>query len=140
LRHLEPIVDHTDLAEEFSTEHALFSALHDLLQAHEAPPDLRAALIRAVGLLPHVGVEESTTDALGRPGVGLVWHRDDGTFASREVVVIDPATAQVMEYRSTATRVPTADHSVYSLEHRATLVETSIVNELPADMRELPAG
>jgi hypothetical protein len=140
LRYLEPIADGTDMAEEYSTEHALFRALYDLLQADEAPPDLRAALIRAVGLLPHVGVEEASADALGRPGVGLIWHQDDGMFARQEVFVIDPATARVLEYRSTATKVPVVDHTVYSLEYRTTLIETSIVEELPADMRGLPVG
>jgi hypothetical protein len=140
LRYLEPIVDGTDTAEELTTEHALFGALRDLLRAHEAPPDLRAALIRAVGLLPHVEVDEATADALGRPGVGLVWLQDDGSFASRDVIVIDPTTARVLEYRSTATNVPVVEHTRYSLEYRSTLIETSIVDELPADMRDLTVG
>jgi hypothetical protein len=135
LRRLEQAVDGSDWAEEFSVEHALFNALQDLLREYQAPPELRAAMIRALGLLPHVAVQDPAVDARGRTGVGLVWSHEEGMFAYRAVFIIDPATAQVLESRTTYTKVPTVEHTRYALEHRSTLVETSVVDELPADMR-----
>jgi hypothetical protein len=137
LRRLEAAVDGSDWAEEFSTEHALFNALQDLLREYQAPPELRAAMIRALGMLPHVDVQDAAVDARGRTGVGLIWSHDEGMFAYRDVFIIDPTTAQVLESRTTYTKVPTVDHTQYPLEHRSTLIETSIVDELPADMRDI---
>jgi hypothetical protein len=140
LRRLEPALADSDWAEEYSMEYALFNTLADLLREYQAPPELRAAMIRAVGLLPHVKVQDPAVDARGRTGTGLVWLHDEGAFAYRTVLIIDPATAQVLEGRRAFTRVPTVGHTQYPLENRTTLIETSIVDELPADMRGLPIG
>jgi hypothetical protein len=140
LRRLESAVGGSDWAEEFSTEHALFNALQDLLREYQAPPELRAAMIRALGLLPHVEVQDVAVDARGRSGVGLIWSHDEDMFAYRDVFIIDPTTAQVLESRTTYTKVPTVDHTQYAIENRNTLIETSIVDGLPADMRDITIG
>jgi hypothetical protein len=137
LRRLRQAVGGSDWAEEFSVEHALFNALQDLLREYQAPPELRAAMIRALGLLPHVDVQDPAVDARGRTGVGLVWSHDEGAFAYRDVFIIDPTTAQVLESRTTYTKVPTVEHARYPLENRNTLIETSVVDDLPADMRDI---
>jgi len=64
------------------------------------PADLRAALLRLVGYLPGITVNENLRFADGRPAVALGWQLRGGQI--RTELVLDPDTARPIMYRDIA--------------------------------------
>lgn len=81
-------------------ERAVFRTAADLLQ-RPLPPELRAALYRALPRIPGVSVRTDATDAAGRRGVAFF-----GTFDgwAGDMIILDPETYRYLGTRSFATR------------------------------------
>jgi len=67
----------------------------DLVANPLAPPDLRAALFRAVALVPGVTAVDSVTDAASRTGTAAVWTGD----GMRYELIFDRETHEYLGYR-----------------------------------------
>ena len=69
----------------------------ELLYTAPLPTDLRAAILRAIALIP--GIEQrAERDILGRPGVGIAYEGSQG----RQALIFDPATHELLGERSGA--------------------------------------
>ena len=91
------------------SDFALFVTIGDLLGETQALPELRAALFRLAATLPGARSLGATTDATGRPGVGVEY--SDGAVSRQ--ITFDPGSALVIGVRTVAadpsnTRRPTA--------------------------------
>lgn len=72
--------------------------LTDLLGTADVPADLRAALLRVARLIPGVVVLDGEVADNGRTGVGIGRAADIG--GERDELVIDPATGQIIGWRT----------------------------------------
>ncbi|WP_134740589.1 CU044_5270 family protein [Nocardioides sp. 503] len=79
-------------------DQVVFDQIASLMGEVAAPPDVTAALFQALTRIPGVQVEAGARDLLGRPGVGLT--RTDGVFLTRDVLILDPRTGEVIGTRS----------------------------------------
>jgi hypothetical protein len=79
-----------------SPAHIAFTLAGDLLTNYYMPPDITAAVLRAIGVNPGVTVDNHATDAAGRPGVGFVFADQDGF---REEIVMNPDTFRFMAHQ-----------------------------------------
>ena len=61
------------------------------------PPKLEAAMYRALGKIPGVGVEVSVEDAAGRKGLGVF--RDAGGLDTRQYLILEPETFRYLGMR-----------------------------------------
>lgn len=69
----------------------------ELLRGAPVPTDLRAAILRAMALIP--GIEQhAEPDILGRPGVGVAYDGSQG----RQALIFDPATYEMLGERTGA--------------------------------------
>jgi hypothetical protein len=117
-----------------SREEAVFVALTDLLRSGIPDAQLRASLLRAIGLLPDVGVDEHATDALGRPAVALTWTRPDPN-GSDQSVLFDRVTTRVLEERSTFRySQPPQPHTGRAVSYASTVLTTRIVAAVPPEV------
>ena len=74
-----------------------FVVATDLLRGTPLPTDLRAAILRAIALIP--GIEQhAERDVLGRPGVGVAYNGSQG----RQALIFDPATYEMLGERNGA--------------------------------------
>ena len=74
-----------------------FVVATDLLRGAPLPTDLRAAILRAIALIP--GIEQhAERDVLGRPGVGVAYSGSQG----RQALIFDPATYEMLGERNGA--------------------------------------
>ncbi len=74
----------------------MFTLVCELLQVPEAPPSLRAGLIRVVARLRGVGLAEPLLDPAGRPGVALA----QTVGAPRLELILSPRTTAVLGERT----------------------------------------
>ncbi|WP_026401810.1 CU044_5270 family protein [Actinomadura rifamycini] len=81
-------------------DRAVFRTVADLLR-RPLPPELRAALYRALPRIPGVSVRTDAADAAGRHGVAFF-----GTFGgwAGDMIILDPETYRYLGTRSFATR------------------------------------
>lgn len=79
-----------------SPEHKAFTLAGDLLTNYYMPPDITAAVLRAIGVNPAVTVDNHARDAAGRPGVGFALADENGF---REEIVMDPDTFRFMAHQ-----------------------------------------
>ena len=71
----------------------------ELLRGTPLPTDLRAAILRAIALIP--GIEQhAERDIMGRPGVGVAYDGSQG----RQALIFDPSTYELLGDRSGAGR------------------------------------
>lgn len=98
----------------------------DLLRTGIVPADLRAALYKAAAMIPGVTVMEGQANLEGRTGVAI--GRDEGTF-SRQEIIIDPQTGQLIGERQVVTR----DYGVIPAGTALgwTAIETSVSDSAP---------
>ena len=69
----------------------------ELLRGAPLPTDLRAAILRAIALVP--GIEQrAERDIQGRPGVGVAYNGSQG----RQALIFDPATYELLGDRNGA--------------------------------------
>jgi RNA polymerase sigma-70 factor (ECF subfamily) len=69
----------------------------ELLRTTPLPDDLRAAILRAIALIP--GIEQhAERDVLGRPGVSVAYNGSQG----RQALIFDPSTYEMLGDRSGA--------------------------------------
>lgn len=61
------------------------------------PPKLEAAMYRALGKIPGVGVEVDVEDAAGRKGLGVF--REAGGLDTREYLILEPETFRYLGMR-----------------------------------------
>ena len=74
-----------------------FVVATDLLRGTPLPTGLRAAILRAIALIP--GIEQhAERDVLGRPGVGVAYNGTQG----RQALIFDPATYEMLGERNGA--------------------------------------
>jgi hypothetical protein len=78
-----------------------FTLIADMLRDNPVPSRLRAALYRALALVPGVTLRGELEDRLGRAGVGVSYDDEDGI---RQLLIFDPRTAAVLEDRMTLLR------------------------------------
>ncbi|MFB4302112.1 hypothetical protein [Actinomadura sp. NTSP31] len=90
----------------------------DLMMGAPLPPAVRAGLMRALAAQPGVRAIGSVTDPLGRTGVGLAVDEgttsvtgefgepaaERGSYASREEIMFDPRTGELLGGRDVLTR------------------------------------
>lgn len=129
------LVDHLSkrVSGSSSKEEAVFVALTDLLRSDLADSQLRATMFRAVGLLPHVLVDDEAVDAQGRHGVQLIWVRPD--TGARWTMTFDPATAHILEENASYTYdTPLEAHSSRTLSDVTTVAENRVVTSVPPDV------
>lgn len=117
-----------------SPQEAVFVALADMLRSDLADSRLRACMLRAIGLLPDVAVDDGAVDGQGRRGIALVWTRDGGEGVT-QTVVFDRATASVLEERSAYRYdTPRQPDSSRGLSHTSTTVESRLVGRVPPEI------
>ncbi|CAM05571.1 hypothetical protein A8924_6748 [Saccharopolyspora erythraea NRRL 2338] len=85
----EPVMDNYQMVHNVGTT----------LQTGQVPADLRAALYRALAMVPGVEITEQGVDLDGRQGVAIGIANDD----QRYEMIIDPATGEYIGYRAVAT-------------------------------------
>ncbi|MFI6339450.1 CU044_5270 family protein [Streptomyces sp. NPDC050535] len=83
------------------TDQAVFVLVGDLIGEAIVPPEVNAALYRAVERIPGVTVIDDAVDAAGRPGVAIA--RDDPDNPSRDEWIFDKKTHEYLGERSVAT-------------------------------------
>lgn len=81
------------------SDFALFVTIGDLLGETQALPEARAALFRLAATLPGARSLGATTDAMGRPGVGVAY--SDGAVSRQ--IIFAPGSALVIGVRNVAT-------------------------------------
>lgn len=98
----------------------------DLLRTGIVPADLRAALYKAAALIPGVTIMEGQANLEGRTGVAI--GRTEGTI-SRQEIIIDPASGQLIGEREVLTK----DYGVMPAGTPIawTAVETSVSDTAP---------
>lgn len=112
------------------SEHDMLYVAGRLLSSGRVPADLRAALYRVLGKLPHIKVTEKFANVDGRTGTafgiaGREWRYD---------VIIDPATGKFIGERDVATKG-------FADVPPGTVVEyTSVVTDVVDHQGEKPAG
>ena len=82
-----------------SSDFALFVTIGDLLGETQALPEARAELFRLAATLPGARSLGATTDATGRPGIGIA--HSDGAVTRQ--IIFDPGSALVIGVRTVAT-------------------------------------
>lgn len=118
-----------------SKEEAIFVALADLLHSDLADSPLRATMFRAMGLLPHVAVDDNAVDARGRHGVELIWDRPHTKQEVRQTMTFDPANARLLEESSSYTYdTPLQPHSSRTLSDVTTVTANRVVASVPPDV------
>ncbi|MGP3955815.1 hypothetical protein ACTWPT_07440 [Nonomuraea sp. 3N208] len=75
------------------------------------PPELEAAIFRAMAKIPGVEIEQGVTDATGRTGVGL-FRATTGEEGQRRHLILDPRTYRVMADQLTWLRDEVIDGEV----------------------------
>jgi hypothetical protein len=85
-----------------SIDEDVWVRITDILRTGEVPADLRAALYKAMALVPGVAIIESEATLDGRKGVALGRTEPARGSISREEVIIDPSTGLVIGERSVA--------------------------------------
>ncbi|MEU9283805.1 CU044_5270 family protein [Streptomyces sp. NPDC048275] len=83
------------------TDQAMFVLVGDLIREAIVPPEVSAALYRAVAKIPGVTVVEDVVDAAGRSGVAIA--RKDPDNPSRDEWIFDRKTHAFLGERSVAT-------------------------------------
>jgi hypothetical protein len=69
----------------------------ELLRGTPLPTDLRAAILRAIALIPDIE-QRAERDVAGRPGVGVAYNGSQG----RQSLIFDPSTYEMLGERSGA--------------------------------------
>ena len=106
-----------------------------MLRSDLADSELRASMLRAIGLLPDVAVDERAVDGQGRRGIALVWTRG-GSEGVRQTVIFDRATASVLEEGSSYTYdTPRRPDSSRNLSNTSTTVDNRLVVQVAAGGR-----
>lgn len=85
----------------FSPDAETVTLITDMLRDNPVPSRLRAALFRAMALVPGVRFQGEMEDRLGRGGVGVSYDDEDGI---RQLLIFDPDTSAVLEERMTSAR------------------------------------
>lgn len=83
------------------TDQAMFVLVGDLIRQAIVPPEVSAALYRAVAKIPGVMVIDNAVDAAGRPGIAIA--RNDPDNPSRDEWIFDRKTHEFLGERSVAT-------------------------------------
>ncbi|XKH55135.1 CU044_5270 family protein (plasmid) [Citricoccus nitrophenolicus] len=96
---LEVIRDHTR-GQGTSPDGQVLVYVADLMRTHRVPADLRAALYRAVALVPGVDVAAAEASINGRQGVAIGHEETNGV---RTDLIVDPDTGLLIGERSVAT-------------------------------------
>lgn len=78
-----------------------FTLIADTLRHNPVPARLRAALYRAMALVPGVVFRGDIQDRLGRAGLGVSYDDED---ARRQLLIFDPDSSAVLEERVTHVR------------------------------------
>ncbi|MCX5559779.1 CU044_5270 family protein [Streptomyces sp. NBC_00038] len=83
------------------TGQAMFVLVGDLIRQAIVPPEVSAALYRAVAKIPGVMVIDNAVDAAGRPGIAIA--RNDPDNPSRDEWIFDKKTHEFLGERAVAT-------------------------------------
>ncbi|MFF1677097.1 CU044_5270 family protein [Streptomyces sp. NPDC058256] len=83
------------------TNQAMFVLVGDLIRQAIVPPEVNAALYRAVAKIPGVMVIDNAVDAAGRPGVAIA--RNDPDNPTRDEWIFDKETHEFLGERAVAT-------------------------------------
>ncbi|GII96736.1 CU044_5270 family protein [Sinosporangium siamense] len=78
-------------SEELSLDEELFSAVSQLMSTQALPPEVRAALFRALPTIPGVSIRRDVTDASGRVGIAF-----SHTGWARYDLILDPVDFQYL--------------------------------------------
>lgn len=82
-------------------DQAMFVLVGDLIRQAIVPPEVSAALYRAVAKIPGVMVIDNAVDAAGRPGIAIA--RNDPDNPSRDEWIFDKKTHEFLGERAVAT-------------------------------------
>ena len=104
----------------------------DTLRAGTVPADLRGALLDAAALIPGVTITDQQATLDGRTGIAI--GRYESADHTRQDIVIDPATGQVIGEREVQVRENRGDPGAFPARSTIswTSVTTSVVDEAPA--------
>jgi hypothetical protein len=112
-----------------SVDEDVWVRITDLLRTGEVPADLRAALYRAIALIPGVEIIDDQAALDGRTGVALGRVEPARGSTSREEIIIDPKTGLMIGERTVTVaqlgEIPPG--TVIS----STSIETSVVDSAP---------
>jgi hypothetical protein len=103
----------------------------DTMRSGTVPADLRAALLDAAALIPGVTVTERQATLDGRTGIAI--GRYESADRTRQDIIIDPATGQVIGEREVQVEENRADAGAFPARSTIswTSVTTSVVDEAP---------
>ncbi|WP_239151901.1 CU044_5270 family protein [Virgisporangium aurantiacum] len=107
-----------------------FQAAADLVREAYLPPAQRAALYRALALIPGLELIENAQDAAGRTGVAVGYR--DTARGLREELVFDPATFQYLGEREFVIDAAKAQAPVGTQTASTALLSAEVVDTVPA--------
>ena len=112
-----------------SIDEDVWVRITDLLRTGEVPADLRAALYRAIALIPGVEIIDEQAALDGRTGVALGRVEPARGSTSREEIIIDPTTGLIIGERTVilARQGEIPSGTVVS----SASIETTVVNSAP---------
>ena len=112
-----------------SIDEDVWVRITDLLRTGEVPADLRAALYRAIALIPGVEIIDDQAALDGRTGVALGRVEPARGSTSREEIIIDPTTGLIIGERTVilARQGEIPSGTVVS----SASIETTVVNSAP---------
>ena len=104
----------------------------DTLRAGTVPADLRGALLEAAALIPGVTITDQQATLDGRTGIAI--GRYESADGTRQDIVIDPATGQVIGEREVQVEENRGDPGAFPARSTIswTSVTTTVVDEAPA--------
>jgi hypothetical protein len=112
-----------------SKDEAAFTAAGDMLRETYMPPAQRAALFKAVGTIPGVGVIETAEDAAGRKGIGVGRAGLDGV---RQDLIFDPKSYELLGERGIVVDESAAKSPVGSLVASTAQLSVTVADKAPA--------
>jgi len=122
-RHLHDIAVECDCGHGVDSE--TFVIAGDLLRDTPLPTDLRAALLRAVALIPGIKLIHHERDVAGRPGVAVAYDDNDG---ERSALIFDSRSYELLgENIRSLKRLPYVDAKQGALIGGSADLESAIV-------------
>jgi hypothetical protein len=106
-----------------SQDEAVFAAIGDMLKQEAAPPALRAAAIRVLGMNPRVAVAVDR-DPIGRPALRATFRDERARPGVQQSLYIDPDSGALLG----------DDTSSVEGEYRAVITQREVVDALPASI------
>lgn len=114
--------------------HEVFVEIGDQLRNRPTPAPLRAALYRALALVPGIELVGAITDSLGRPGEAVAF-TDHGV---EDELIFDPRTATMLEERTIAAAGNPPEYAAGTIIASTTYIQRAITDKIADPAQAAP--